>query len=65
MVQEQQVQIKRGLECPHCGCKHLPVLYTRRVPGQSIMRVRECQNCKKRISFWSFQIISNQYYQKW
>ena len=46
---QEQAQIERGIACPHCGCRHLPVLYTRRVPGKSIMRVRECRNCGKRV----------------
>jgi len=38
----------RGLECPRCGCKHLPVLYTRQ-RAKRIVRVRKCRHCKRRI----------------
>jgi DNA-directed RNA polymerase subunit RPC12/RpoP len=40
---------KRGLECPKCGCRHLPVFYTRRVGGGRIMRSRECRHCGRRV----------------
>jgi len=43
-----------GLECPACGCRHLPVLYTRRHPRR-IKRVRECRNCGRRVT--SFERI--------
>lgn len=37
-----------GLSCRSCGCRHLPVLYTRPHPGGKIKRVRECRNCGRR-----------------
>lgn len=37
-----------GLECPDCGCRHLPVYYTRR-RRRHILRVRYCRNCGRRI----------------
>ncbi len=43
---------KRGLECPHCGCVHLRVLYTRRAFGGRLLRRRECRHCGKRITTW-------------
>lgn len=39
----------KGLACPRCGCRHLPVVYTRPKPGH-ILRVRECRHCGKRMS---------------
>ena len=39
---------EQGLECPTCGCRHLPVLYTRHRDKQTI-RVRQCRNCGRRI----------------
>lgn len=42
------INISRGgLECSACGCRHLPVYYTRRRRG-FISRVRFCRNCGKR-----------------
>ena len=38
-----------GLCCAKCGCAHLPVLYTRRHPGNRIKRVRECRHCGHRL----------------
>lgn len=38
----------RGLICPKCGCRHLPVVYTRPRAGH-ILRMRECRHCGKRI----------------
>jgi hypothetical protein len=38
----------RGLECPKCGCRHLPVLYTRR-RLERILRVRVCRCCGRRL----------------
>lgn len=43
------VMTQRGLACPRCGCRHLPVVYTR--PREnSILRCRECRHCGKRIT---------------
>ena len=39
----------KGLECPGCGCRHLPVTYTRPKPGGRIMRVRNCRHCGRRV----------------
>jgi len=39
-----------GLECRRCGCRHFYVIYTRRGPGSSLVRRRECRNCGKRIT---------------
>lgn len=40
---------QRGLVCPRCGCRHLPVVYTR-PKGGHLLRVRECRHCAKRIT---------------
>jgi transcriptional regulator NrdR family protein len=37
-----------GVECPKCGCKHLPVLYTRQQLKKTL-RYRECRNCGRRV----------------
>ena|GEM_PF-2371025 len=37
-----------GLECRSCGCRHLPVVYTRQ-RGATVVRVRECRNCGRRL----------------
>jgi len=34
-----------GGACRHCGCRHLPVYYTRSRPDGVIMRRRQCRNC--------------------
>lgn len=39
----------RGLECPRCGCKHLPVFYTRRMSEHRILRKRICRNCGRKV----------------
>jgi transcription elongation factor Elf1 len=44
----QKVELPRGLECRHCGCRDLRVLYTRQRP-RSIMRVRVCRHCGRRV----------------
>ncbi len=41
---------KRGLQCPHCGCAHFRVLYTRPALGCRILRRRECRYCGRRIT---------------
>lgn len=38
-----------GLQCPKCGCRHLPVWYTRKRPGH-ILRVRRCRHCGRRVT---------------
>lgn len=37
-----------GLACPACGGGRLPVLYTRQ-KARCILRVRECQDCGRRV----------------
>ena len=37
-----------GIECPRCGCQHLPVAYVRHVVGRT-KRVRQCRNCDRRV----------------
>ena len=39
-----------GLECRRCGCRHFYVVYTRRGPGGSLVRRRECRNCGQRMT---------------
>ena len=39
---------KEKIVCPKCGCKHLPVVYTRPRAGH-ILRVRACRHCGKRV----------------
>lgn len=39
----------RGLSCPKCGCRHLPVWYTRPRRGYTL-RVRSCRNCGHRVT---------------
>lgn len=38
-----------GVQCPACGCRHLPVQYTRSRFGGKVVRCRICRNCGKRI----------------
>ena len=37
-----------GLRCPRCGCRILPVYYTR-AQGTYILRIRHCDRCGHRI----------------
>jgi len=37
-----------ALQCRTCGCRHLPVVYSRPFP-QYTMRVRKCRNCGRRL----------------
>jgi transcriptional regulator NrdR family protein len=41
--------LKRGLECPTCGCRHLPVRYTRQ-GTKYVLRVRTCRHCGRRVT---------------
>ncbi|OPZ23973.1 MAG: hypothetical protein BWZ02_03016 [Lentisphaerae bacterium ADurb.BinA184] len=47
-VPEPRVEEPAGVVCRHCGCRDLPVYYTRRRNGR-IIRVRECRNCGRRM----------------
>ena len=47
-----QVQDKRGLECRHCGCKDLRVIYTRQRIG-GLRRKRQCRNCGRQM--WTME----------
>ena len=52
MSKEAKREDKRGLECRHCGCKHLRVIYTRRGWGGKLIRRRECRHCGRRMTTW-------------
>ena len=49
-TQSKDIQEKRGIECPRCGCRHFRVLYTRRACGGRLLRRRECRHCERRIT---------------
>ena len=38
-----------GVQCQRCGCRHLPVYYSRRCRGFTL-RVRVCRNCGQRLT---------------
>lgn len=38
-----------GLECRSCGCRHLPVTYTRKRADGKIIRGRTCRHCGRRM----------------
>lgn len=46
MVEKQE--INQGIECPRCGCRHLPALFSRR-KGRLMIRLRVCRHCGKRV----------------
>jgi transcriptional regulator NrdR family protein len=46
----------RGLQCPKCGGGRFRVIYTRRAPGNKLMRRRECWGCKARFTTWERMI---------
>jgi len=49
-VQDEPVEEPRGVACSRCGCRHLPVYYTRHRPDGSIMRRRQCRNCGRMVT---------------
>jgi hypothetical protein len=46
----------RGLRCRKCRCRQFRVIYTRAARGSKLVRRRECNRCKARITTWE-QII--------
>ncbi len=43
----------KAFACPKCGCKHLPVLYTRKArwgKREIVRRRRECRQCGHRVT---------------
>lgn len=44
----KQSEQPAGMQCPSCGCRHLPVYYTRQRIGK-VVRVRKCRNCGRKI----------------
>jgi transcriptional regulator NrdR family protein len=40
--------IPAGLRCPRCGCRALPVYYTRSQDNH-ILRIRHCSQCSRRL----------------
>ena len=47
-------QPQKGLFCPVCHCRHVPVLHTRQDKNQ-VRRHRECRSCGHR--FWTAETI--------
>ncbi len=45
----------KGLVCPHCGCRHFYVVYTRPRTGK-IVRRKECRHCGRRILTYEAQV---------
>ena len=43
--------VEQGLGCRNCGCRHMPVAYTRH-RLRKIMRVRYCRHCGTRHVTW-------------
>jgi hypothetical protein len=43
-------RIEKGLKCPNCGCRDLPVMYTRPDAFGRIRRERQCRNCARRVT---------------
>ncbi len=39
-----------GVQCPRCGCRHVPVLYVRDAPRKRKRRRRECRHCGARFT---------------
>lgn len=48
MKEERSAKTQDGIECPSCGCRHLPVVYTRHRPQRTV-RVRRCRHCGRRV----------------
>jgi transcriptional regulator NrdR family protein len=51
-VMSQRGKEDRGIRCRHCGCRQLPVVYTRANLRGAIQRRRKCQRCGERITTW-------------
>ena len=49
-------ELKHGLICSRCGCRHFRVIYTRRTSKNRILRRRECRHCGRRITTYEEQI---------
>lgn len=47
-MSDKTFRIYHGIECPKCGCQHVPVYKTRSAMGKEIIRMRECRNCGKK-----------------
>lgn len=48
-TEESKSQRTPGLECPHCGCRHFYVVYTR-PKADRIVRRKECRHCQRRVT---------------
>lgn len=42
-----ETETEKGIRCPGCGCRDLPVTRTTQAAGGKIMRKRKCRNCKR------------------
>lgn len=49
VVRDKPIRDDLGLACPSCGCRHLPVWYTRPKPGY-VLRVRHCRHCGRKMT---------------
>ncbi len=45
---EQKPDEPRGLQCRVCGCQHLEVTHTEKLPNETIRRRRVCRHCGAR-----------------
>jgi len=53
---QKENRAAQGLTCPHCGCTHHHVLYTR-AKGNCILRRKECRHCGRRM--FTREVISD------
>lgn len=48
-AREERVELaKQGLICPNCGCREMPVYYTRQSHG-TVRRARKCRACGRQV----------------
>jgi transcriptional regulator NrdR family protein len=49
MNQARQNQVCRGIECPHCGCRHFYTTNTEPLRDGRIRRRKQCRHCGRKI----------------
>ena len=47
-IENRRPKVPQGLRCPRCGCRQLPVYYTRN-QANYVFRVRYCSRCGRRL----------------
>jgi transcriptional regulator NrdR family protein len=59
MKQKEPPQPPKGIECPHCGCRHFYTTHTEPLRDGRIRRRKACRHCGRRLTTFETPAITN------